>query len=56
MQISKDGKIATSTRIDPARPRCEVCGSLEDVQEMADAYAPRQLSQDERQQYLGPLR
>ena len=57
MQMSSDGKIATIDEDLTLRVRsCEVCGSLQDVQEMARSYDARQMTPDERAVYLDPLR
>jgi WD40 repeat protein len=56
MQMSSDGQIATLDEDLTLRVRrCEVCGSAQEVEALARSYEPRQLSRDERRQYLAPL-
>ncbi len=54
MQVSSDGTIAVHDDNSVVRiMRCEVCGSLDDVQELARSLDPKPLSASERERYLG---
>ncbi len=51
--LSSDGKIATLNSGEIVQIfECEVCGSLDDVLALARSRSPRQLTADERRQYL----
>jgi WD40 repeat protein len=55
--LSPDGKIATLGKGEVIRVfDCEVCGSLEHVRALALSRSPRQLTADERRQYLAAAR
>jgi WD40 repeat protein len=51
--LSRDGRIATLGKGEVVRIfRCDVCGSLDEVRALALSRSPRQLSAQERRQFL----
>jgi len=55
--LSRDGNIATLGRGDVVRVfPCDVCGSLERVRALALSRSPRQLTENERKQFLAAAR
>jgi hypothetical protein len=56
MAVSRDGKIATIDAKSVVRvSRCEVCGSLADVEKRARSLSPPALSADERRRYVAAV-